>query len=76
VRYQGTIYSETGFTEKVGTEVGTGVLAVCTDSERQTFPDDAEQVAVWTIPGRASSEAIAIKHSGDNYRVLEVEAEG
>ena len=78
IRYRDAIYREDGFTKVVDAEAGTADLAACDDTGASArgpfFPEDPEQVLVWSIPGRNATHTVAIAYSGDGYRVMTMQA--
>lgn len=76
VRYEGDVYRESGFTDTVAEEIGTADLADCddvgVDAKGSHFPDNPEQVTVWSIPGKDSAQVIVIAYPDGGYRVMKL----
>ena len=74
IRYQDAIYSQDGFTHVVDAEIGTADLAASDDTGEDAkgpyFPEKAEQVAVWSVPGRNPAAVVAIVETDNTYRVM------
>ena len=76
VRYDGSIYRESGFTENVADEIGSADLADCDevngDMDGFTFSDNPDPVTVWAIAGKDPATTIAIAYPDGGYRVMKV----
>jgi hypothetical protein len=76
VRYEGSIYRESGFTENVADEIGSADLADCDevngDMDGFTFSDNPDPVTVWAIAGKDPATTIAIAYPDGGYRVMKV----
>ena len=76
IRFEGYLYSEAGFTERVEDQIGSADLAECQDTGGDvglSFPDDPEQVAVWSMPGEDPATSIAIEYPDGGYRVMKLD---
>ena len=74
VRYEGSIYRESGFTDTVADEIGMVDLADCddmgADAQGSYFSDNPEQVAAWSLPGKDVARLIAIPTGDGRYNVM------
>jgi hypothetical protein len=65
VRFQGTTYTEVGYTDAADQQLGTARLGTCADQGKDaaglTFPDDAPTVTVWTVDAIDPGQALARK---------------
>lgn len=76
IRFEGRLYSETDFTERVEEQIGSADLAECQDTGGGVgvfFPDSPEQVTVWSIPGKDPAASVAIAYPDGGYRVMKLE---
>ena len=78
IRLDGVIYSGYGYTDQEATRLGTADEAVCHDVGRDApgsvFPDDPNQVAVWTFTGYAPDQVLGVRFGQDSFAVLIAES--
>ena len=65
VRFHDTTYTEVGYTDAAGGQVGTARLGTCDDQGKDaaglSFPDDAPTVTVWAVDAIDPGQAVARK---------------
>ena len=78
IRLDGVIYSGYGYTDQEATEFGTADEAAChdvgLDAPGSVFPDDPDQVTVWTFAGYESDQVLGVRFGQDQFVVLIAES--
>ena len=78
IRSHGVIYSGYGYTDREATRLETADEVVCHDVGRDApgsvFPDDPQQVAVWTFAGYPSDQVLGVRFGQDSFAVFIAES--
>lgn len=74
IRFDGVIYTAYDYTDRGATKFGTADEADCHDVRREApgsvFPNDPQQVAVWTFGAYSSEQVLGVRFGPDSFTVF------
>lgn len=74
VRLDDRVYTSYGYTDREGTKLSVADRAEChdvgPDAEGSLFPEDPEQVTVWSFEGYSPERVVGVRFDSDSYAVF------